>query len=380
MAKNDYYETLGVQKGASEQEIKKAYRKLAKEWHPDHNKSSEAEAKFKEIREAYEVLSDPTKKSAYDQYGHAGVDGFSGYNPGGGGYSYSGNAGGYGDYVDMGDIFSTIFGGMGGGFDFGEGFGGGFNRSRSGGQSSRNQQGTDLRYSIKISFMEAMDGGDYKFKISRDVHCKDCKGTGSESAEYVTCKTCGGQGRVRRVQNSFLGQISVVAECPDCRGTGKQVEKKCSKCSGNGVLQEADEITIKIPEGAYDGMTLKFRNGGNYVAGSDIPGDLYVEVAVEDDERFERSGNDIYSSITLPIYDAVLGTTVEVETVKEKVKLKIPAGTQSGTVFKIKGDGAQILGRAGERGDHYVKVILKTPTKLSRNQKDLWEKMRVVGE
>lgn len=374
MEKRDYYEILGVAKGATEHEIKKAYRKLAKELHPDHNKTEGAETKFKEVGEAYEVLSDSTKRSAYDQYGHAGVSGFGGYSSGNG----ASGGEGYGQAFDMGDIFSSFFGGGGGSsqgvnfedFDLGSMFGGGRGR-----QTQRSYKGVDINYSVKISFMDAMEGMEIPMSINRDVQCEKCKGTGSDSGKLVECKTCGGQGRVRRVQNSFFGQVSVVAECPDCMGAGKKPEKECTECKGNGVETEKDSIKIKIPAGAYDGMTLIFRGGGSFVKGGTTPGDLYVEVQVEIDDRFERRGNDIYNSQEIPAHDAVLGSIEEVETVEGIVKLKVPAGTQPGTIFRIKGKGAPIVGKAS-KGDHYVRVNIKIPTKLSKQEKEYWEKLK----
>jgi len=377
MAKGDYYQTLGIEKSASAQDIKRAYRKLAKEWHPDHNKSAEAETKFKEIREAYEVLADETKRKAYDQYGHAGVDGFGGFSNGSGFEGYQG----FGEAFDMGDIFNSVFGGMSGssnmgGFDFG-GFGDVFGGRMSGNRrQARSTQGSDLRYSVKISFIEAMKEGSYKIEINRDILCKKCKGTGAQEGKMETCSTCGGQGRVRRVQNSLLGQISVVTDCPDCAGEGKTAKENCKECAGQGTISETKIQTIKIPAGAYDGMVLRFRGGGNYTKGSDIPGDLYIEISVEVDERFERRGNDIYSTIHIPSYDAVLGAVEDVETVDGKVSLKIPAGTQPGTIFRVKGSGAPIIGKEGTRGDHYVRVNVDIPSKLGRKEKELWESLK----
>ena len=377
MAKDDFYKTLGVEKTASAQEIKKAYRKLAKEWHPDHNKSPEAETKFKEIREAYEVLSDETKKDAYDKYGHAGVDGFGGFSNGSGYEGFQGQ--GFGDAFDMGDIFNSVFGNMGG-FNFGGGSSGmgGMEDLFGGSRRSRaaNTRGSDLRYSVKISFIEAMKEGSYKIEINRDVLCKECKGTGAEDGKLETCSTCGGQGKVRRVQNSFLGQISVVTECPDCGGEGKTAKNKCKSCSGQGTVPFKEEQTIKIPAGAYDGMILRFRGGGNFAKGVETPGDLYIEISVEVDERFERRGNDIYTTTHIPVYDAVLGAIEEVDTVDGKVKLKIPAGTQPGTIFKIKNSGAPVIGKEGTRGDQYVRVNVDVPERLNRKDRQLWEELK----
>lgn len=376
MEKRDYYETLGLQKDASEHDIKKAYRKLVKEWHPDHNKTQEAEEKFKEISQAYEILSDPTKRSAYDQYGHAGVSGFGGYSDANG----FGGGEGYGQTFDMGDIFSSIFGGaMGGGmggFDFGDL--GGLGSMFGGGQQRQRQQSTagiDLQYGVKVNFMEAMQGVEIPVTINREIQCEKCKGTGSDTGKMIDCTTCGGQGRVRRVQNSFFGQVSVVAECPECHGAGKKPEKVCTVCRGDGVKSNKESVKINIPAGAYDGMVLKFRGGGSFAKGGSVPGDLYIEVQVEVDDRFERRGNDIYTTQEIPAHDAVLGSVEEIETVEGIVNLKVPAGTQPGTIFRIKGKGAPIVGK-NSRGDHYVRVNIAIPTKLSREEKEYWQKLK----
>jgi molecular chaperone DnaJ len=379
MATDNYYEILGVSKTATDKELKKAYRKLAKELHPDHNKASDAEQKFNEVRNAYEVLSDSQKRSAYDQYGKAGVDGFangggSGFGGGAGGFSgFEGfNGGGYGQTVDMGDlgdIFNSFFSG---------GFGndmGGFSGSGSRRKSSVGQ-GVDLRYSIKIDFLEAIKGGEYEMSINHEALCKACKGTGAEGSKLEDCATCGGQGRVRRIQNSFFGQVSVVAECPDCNGEGKKAAKKCHECSGSGTKSEKTTLKIKVPAGSYDGMLLKFRNGGSFAKNGTVAGDLYIELSVDPDERFERRDNDIYSSTFLNAADVVLGMELEVETVQGNVTLKIPSGTQPGTVFRIRGKGSPQVGNDSVFGDHYLRVEVQIPKKLSREEKKLWEELR----
>lgn len=377
MEKRDYYETLGVPKTASEKEIKKAYRKLAKEWHPDHNKSPEAETKFKEAREAYEVLSDTSKKSAYDQYGHAGVEGFGagfgngGYGGGAGGYDGSE---GYSQAFDMGDIFSQVFGGGDMGFDIG-GFSFGGGRGR--GKTRTPEKGPDLQYAVKLGFVESMTEQKLDMKIEREIPCEKCKGTGSASGKLEKCKTCDGQGRVRRTQNSIFGQIAMVTDCPDCHGSGEVAEKKCEVCHGSGLQKEKDTVSIKIPAGAYDGLILKFRGGGSFAKGTDTPGDMYVEVRVEEDERFERRENDVYSTQVIAVEDAVLGGLVDVETVDGPVTLKIPGGTQSGTIFRVKEKGSPIIGKSA-RGDHYVRINVEIPSRLSKDEKKLWEELKTA--
>jgi molecular chaperone DnaJ len=367
MEKKDYYEVLGVKKDASKEELKKAYRKLVKKYHPDVNKESDAEEKFKEIQEAYETLSDEGKRSAYDQYGHAGTAGF---NPG------SGN-GGYGYYqqgtpFDMGDIFNTFFGG-GGGFP-GGGFG--FDFSQSGRRSGpKDDVGADIRYRVRVSFQEAMEGGEYEIKIKRDIACEECEGSGSKDGKKKECSVCKGSGQERQVRNTILGQMAVMSTCSNCKGTGQVIEDPCDECKGIGVETKEERFIVKIPSGAYDGMVLRFRGGGNAGRNSGIPGDLYVEIEVEASEKYERRGNDIYSQESIPVHIAVLGDTIEVETIFKKVKLKIPKGTQPGTIFKLKGKGCPVFNEEEKRGDHYVRINVDVPTRLSRKEKKIWEEL-----
>jgi molecular chaperone DnaJ len=369
MNKKDYYETLGVTKESTPSEIKKAYRNLAKKYHPDNNKDEDASLRFSEISEAYEVLSDESKKKAYDQFGHAGTQGFSG-----GAQDF-----GFGDQpFDMGDIFSQFFGGsMGGngaGFDFGS-FGG---QRRSGPRPS-SESGASLRYRINISFIEAMEGGEYEIKVQRDVECDQCDGTGSENKKTEKCSTCNGKGQVQRIQQSILGRMAVLTECPDCKGYGQKPEKPCSKCHTSGLQQEEQPVKIRVPAGAFDGMTLRFSESGSMGRNGGGAGDLYIEIGVELHETFERNGNDIYDSIDISVDTAVLGDEIMVETVLGPVKLKIPSGTQPGSVFRIKDKGAPIIGREGQRGDHYVRVDILIPKKLNKKQKKAWEELRSLG-
>jgi len=379
MSKKDYYEILGLSKDATEKEIKSAYRKLAKEYHPDHNKSEDAETKFKEIGEAYEVLSDPAKKDAYDKYGHAGVGGFGAAGRNG----YPG--GGFSGIYDMGDIFNQFFGGGASGMRGGigsetdENFGGfgDFFSAFGGGRRTRQKptKGNDVKYSMDIDFIDSIKGGEFEFSVNRNLHCKTCDGTGAKDGRVSQCKTCGGKGEVRRVQNSMFGQVAVVIECPDCGGSGESAEEICPDCNGQGLKPESEKIKIKIPAGAYDGMILRFRNGGDYIKGVSEPGDLYVQLNVSSHEEFDRRGDDIYSEIEISPQIAVLGDTVKVNTVHGDVKLKIPAGTQPGTVFRIKEKGAPLI-QSGSIGDHYVKVNVNIPKKVSRSEKKLWEQLR----
>lgn len=355
--KRDYYEVLGVDKGSDPKAIKKAYRNLAKKYHPDQNKEDGAAGKFKEVSEAYEVLSDESKKSAYDQYGHAATDGFSGF---GGGGRPGGTPFDMGDLGDLGDIFGSFFGGGGG-------------RVRQRGRVDNN--GSDLRYKIRLDFMEGMKGGEYKINVQRDIHCNECEGSGSKDKKHKECDTCGGQGRVQRMQQSFLGQMAVVVECPECHGKGEIIENPCDACKGNGLTQESQEVKINVPAGAYDGMILRYTGSGSMGRKGGESGDLYIEISVGVDERFDRRGNDIYSVIDIGVDQAVLGEEMKVETIDGPVTLKIKPGTQAGDIFRIKDHGSAIPGRSA-RGDHYVQVNIEIPKKISRKQRKLWEELR----
>lgn len=363
MDKKDYYEVLGVSKDSSQEEIKKAYRKLVKKYHPDVNKESNAEEKFKEVQEAYEVLSDESKRSAYDQYGHAGTAGF---DPGTGfnGFNTSGAP------FDMGDIFGSFFGGNNFGFDFGMG--------RDSGP--REDRGADIRYRVNLSFMEAMKGGEFNIRIKRDIACKHCDGTGSETKKTKKCTECNGTGRTRNIRSTILGQISVVGTCEKCSGTGEIPEERCKICGGTGIKSEDKSMKIKIPAGAYDGMVLRFRSGGNVGRRNGTVGDLYIEIEVEPSKEFERRGSDIYSEEEIPVYTAVLGGNIEVNTIYGEVKLKIPQGTQPNTVFRLEDKGAPVLGREGRKGDHYVKVKVNIPSRLSRKERKMWEELGLASK
>lgn len=361
MTKRDYYEVLGVNKDSKKEEIKKAYRQLVKKYHPDVNKEEGAEEKFKEIQEAYEVLSEESKRKAYDQYGHAGTQGFDPRSSNGGGYEYS-----YGGApFDMGDIFNTIFGGgndFGFNFDFGQQAG------------KRNIGGENIRYKMRFSFEEAMKGGEFSIKVKRNVKCSKCDGTGSKTGKRETCDVCKGTGRERKIRNSFLGQIAMMEQCSKCGGLGSIAQEVCSNCNGTGLESKSESVKIRIPAGAYDGMVLRFREGGN--AGLDGQyGDLFIELEVEPSEKFDRRGNDLYSVESIPIHTAVLGGKIDIETIKKDVKLRIPAGTQPNTIFKVRGEGAPILGKDDQRGDLYVQIDVDIPKRLSKEQKKLWEEL-----
>jgi len=373
--KLDYYKVLGVDKNATAKDIKKAYRKLAREYHPDHNKSPEAEEKFKQISEAYEVLSDENKRRAYDQFGHAGIGGSHGFGGFGG---FDGFQSGPIDMGDLSDILGSIFGGSGfGGFSGFSGFGGFNDFTQAAGQ--RTKRGRDLKYRMKLSFEEAIKGGEYELDVQKEIPCEACKGTGAKDQKLTKCKTCDGKGHIQKVQNSIFGQMAVMQECPDCHGKGEVPVEKCDVCHGTGLKTQTEKVKVKIPAGAYDGMILRFRGGGHAAEGGGTVGDLYIELEVEPHESFERRGNDIYSRWSISPAKATLGTVEEIDTVHGPVKLKIPAGTQPNTTFRLKGKGAPDVRGRGV-GDHYVVIQVQIPTKLSKEEKALWEQLRATED
>jgi len=359
MEKRDYYEVLGLKKGSSKQEIKSAYRRLAKEYHPDRNKAADAETKFKEVQEAYEVLSDDQKKSAYDQYGHAATQGF-----GGGGYDFSGGSYDFNDFSGFGDIFEQFFGGS-----F-AGFGGGPRRRDNG-----SRRGADIEATLKIDFMEAVFGGEKTIEYQRKTTCKSCSGSGAaKGSSPKTCTTCNGQGQVRRTQQTFLGNFQTVTTCPECKGEGKIIKNKCPDCQGNGIESEQAVFKVKIPQGIPDGVTLRFQGRGNSGIKGGENGDLYINIEVKAHDKFERRGDDIYLEVEIQAHTATLGTKAEIPTVHGKKDLKISPGTQPETVLKMPGLGAPKF-RGKGNGDQYVKVQVIIPTKLNREQTKLWEQL-----
>lgn len=359
MNKRDYYEVLGLKKGASKEEIKKSYRKLAKEYHPDRNKTEGAETKFKEVQEAYEVLSDEQKRGAYDQYGFAGTQAFSS-NGGMGGFSgFSGDLGGFDD------LLSGLFG---------NGFSGFGNTSRR----ENGNRGSDIELNIQIDFFEAVFGIEKEIEYKRDVKCDKCNGSGSKNGKLKTCSTCSGRGQVTQVQNTFFGRMQVVTNCPTCKGSGQIIEEECEKCKGDGILNQKDKINIKIPAGIPDGVTLRFSNKGQTGKRNGESGDLYLTIEVKPHKELERKGDDIYSDIHVKAYDAVLGCETEVLTVHGKVIMKVPSGVQSGKILRLKSKGSPKF-RGGGNGDHYVKIIVDIPEKLSREEKLAWENVRKVS-
>ncbi len=358
--KRDYYEVLGLKKGASEDEIKKAFKSMARKYHPDlHPDDKEAAEKFKEINEAYEVLSDSEKRARYDQFGHAGVDPNYGGGAGAGGFS------GFGGFGDVGDIFDSIFGG-----GFG-GFGGGRSTASS---ANAPHRGGDVNANVTIDFMEACKGAKKKMRVTHMVKCDQCNGTGADAnTKTSSCTECHGQGSVRVNQRTPFGVISTTKVCPRCGGRGKIVTNPCSKCRGSGRQRVTTDIELKIPAGIDNGQILRVSGQGDAGLNGGPNGDLNVSVTVRPHELFTRSGNDIFCEIPISYAQAVLGDKVTVPTIKGKVEYEIPEGTQSGTKFRLRGEGVKYLGRESY-GDQYVTVVVEVPKRLTKQQKELLKK------
>lgn len=358
--KRDYYEVLGLKKGASEDEIKKAFKSMARKYHPDlHPDDKEAAEKFKEINEAYEVLSDSEKRARYDQFGHAGVD------PNYGGGAGAGGFGGFGGFGDVGDIFDSIFGGGFGGFGGGRGTASSANAPHRGG---------DVNANVTIDFMEACKGAKKKMRVTHMVKCDQCSGTGADAnTKTSSCTECHGQGSVRVNQRTPFGVISTTKVCPRCGGKGKIVTNPCSKCRGSGRQRVTTDIELKIPAGIDNGQILRVSGQGDAGLNGGPNGDLNVSVTVRPHELFTRSGNDIFCEIPISYAQAVLGDKVTVPTIKGKVEYEIPEGTQSGTKFRLRGEGVKYLGRESY-GDQYVTVVVEVPKRLTKQQKELLKK------
>ena len=358
MEKRDYYEVLGVSKSADATEIKKAYRKLALKYHPDKNPGDkEAEEKFKEAAEAYDVLSNEEKRHRYDQFGYAGVGGA--------------GQGGFGGGMSMDDIFSQfgdIFGSFGGFSGFG-GFGGGRG-------SRRVNRGTNLRVKVKMSLQEIATGIEKKIKVKKYVACQHCNGTGAKDGKsYSTCSTCKGSGQVTRVQNTILGAMQTTSTCPTCEGEGKIINEKCTFCNGEGVLMSEKVISINIPAGVAEGMQLSLSGKGNAARRGGVNGDLIVLIEEEEHPELVRDGNDLLYNVFIGYPEAVLGETVEIPTIEGKVKVKIEAGTQPGKILRLRGKGLPDVNGYG-KGDLLAKVNVWIPKNLSKDEKKLVEKMR----
>ena len=357
--KRDYYEVLGIQKGASEAEIKSAFRKMAMKYHPDRNPGdASAEEKFKEVNEAYSILSDPDKKDKYDRFGFAGVDPNAGF--GGGGFSGA-DFGGFGGFED---IFSSMFGG-------GFGFGGG-NTRRTG-----PRRGSDIQKRMNISFEEAVFGAKKEIRLTKDVPCDSCSGSGcAPGSSKKTCHVCGGSGQIRQVRNTIMGQMATMSPCNCCGGSGEEIEKPCPTCGGSGRVRKTITLTVNIPAGVDTDSEIVLRGQGQMGANGGPAGDLYIVFNVADHDMFKRDGDDLWLQAPITFSQAALGDEITVPGLTEKLSLKIPAGTQPGTVLRMKGKGVKNV-NSGRYGDLYVEVNVEVPTKLTASQKEM---IRKFGE
>lgn len=365
MTNRDYYEILGVEKGATDAELKKAYRKLAMKYHPDRNKGdADAETKFKEAAEAYDVLRDPQKRARYDQYGHAGVNGQGGFGGAGGGVEF-----------DMEDIFSR-FGDIFGSSFFGDDmFGGGRGRSR-GGRRSTGTPGSDMKIRMPLTLEEIAFGTEKTLKIKKQVVCDTCTGTGAHTnSDFETCSTCNGLGEVRQVTRTMLGQMVNVQPCPTCHGEGRIIKNKCNTCSGEGRVKGEETIKVNIPSGVSNGNYITLRGQGNAGRRGGPAGDLIVLIEEKEHEHFIREGNNIYYNLSLTIPEAVLGTEKEVPTLKGKAKLRIEPGTQPGKLLRMRGKGIIGLNNSGE-GDEFVRVNVYMPSTLSDTERKAIESLK----
>ncbi len=349
----DYYEILGVSRNANKEEIKRAYRRLARKYHPDINKESGAEERFKEINRAYEVLSEPETRARYDQFGEAGVSG-----AGAAGFDY-------GDMGGFADIFETIFSGFGGGV------GTGTTRRRSG-----PSRGDDLRLDLKLDFREAVFGGEKEIRIPHLENCQVCNGSGAKPGTGSrTCPTCNGQGQVRRATRTPFGSFAQVSTCPTCNGSGEVIEEKCEACGGAGRKQETKKLKITIPAGVDNGTRLRVAKEGDAGMRGGTPGDLYVYLFVEADKEFTREGMNIHSEITISYLQAILGCTLKINTVDGPQELEIPAGTQPNTELMLEDRGVPKLGNPAIRGDHLITVKISIPTRINTEERELLEKL-----
>lgn len=361
--KRDYYEVLGLQKGASDNDIKKAFRKMAMKYHPDKNPGDKvAEEKFKEINEAYAVLSDPEKKEKYDRFGHAGVDPNSGFGGGAGGF------GGFGGFEDIFDMFGGAFGGFGGG-----------SRGR---RNNGPRKGSDLQKAVTITFEEAAFGTKKEIRLNKYVKCKTCGGSGAApGTSKKSCPKCGGTGEIRTAQRTPLGTFQSVSPCPDCNGTGEINETPCPDCGGSGKTRGNVTISVNIPAGVDNDSVIPIKGQGEPGVNGGPDGDLYIVINVEPHKIFERRGQDLWLEIPITFDQAALGDDIIVPTLEGKVSYKVPSGTQPDTIFRLKGKGIKSV-RGNRKGDLYVKVNLEVPTKLNSKQKKAISAMaeKVTGE
>ena len=355
--KRDFYEVLGVEKTASADEIKKAYRKAAMKYHPDRNPGDkEAEAKFKEAGEAYEVLSDDDKRSRYDQFGHAGVD--PNFNPGFGGFGGGFGGGGFGGFGDIGDIFGDLCGG---------GFGGG---ARSGGRSGP-RRGENVAARLELTFEEAAFGAEKEVTAARIEYCAKCPGTGSADGTVETCTRCGGSGQIRTQQN-FMGMaMQSTSPCPACGGKGKQIKTPCTTCKGKGKVRRNQKVKVKVPAGVDEGQMVRVHGEGSVGANGGPNGDLLVELLIKRHKLFERDGADVLCELPISFTQAALGAQIEIPTLDGKMTYDIPEGTQTGTTFRLRDKGIPYVNNRTRRGDQLVTVVVETPTRLNKEQKEL---------
>ena len=365
MAKKDYYEVLGVDKSASADEIKKAYRKLAIKYHPDKNPGDkEAEEKFKEAAEAYSVLSDADKKARYDQFGHAGVEGA--------GPDFSGGFGNLNDILN--DLFGGAFGGGFGGFG---GFGGGFGGGNAGQRQQRVYRGRDIRVRVKLTLEEIAKGVEKEISIEKSVPCQECGGKGAKSSSDIkTCSACNGTGQVQRVTNSIFGQTVTYSTCQQCGGEGKVITNPCRTCGGSGLVRKRETIKVKIPAGVEAGMQLTIHGEGHAAKNNGVNGDLLVVIEEQEHPNLRREGNNLYYTKVISLPDAILGGETEIPCLDGPYKVKIDAGTQSGTVVRLRGKGLPTVNGYGGTGDLYVKFAVWIPKKLDKDEKSLIESLR----
>jgi molecular chaperone DnaJ len=361
MTKRDFYEILGVSKSSDQDSIKKAYRKVAMQHHPDRNQGDKAaEDKFKEAAEAYEILSDPDKKAKYDRFGHAGVDPNAGFGAGASGMTMDDIFSHFGDvFGDSGSPFESFFG-------------------KSGGRSQGGNKGTNLRIKVSMTLEEIASGITKKIKVKKQMTCKTCHGSGAKDSKSIkTCGTCNGQGYVRQVRSTFLGQMQTTTTCPNCNGTGQTVSASCTSCKGSGLETGEETLEIQIPAGVEDGMQLSMRGKGNAGGQGGPAGDLLISIEQKDHEHFSREGVNIHYDLYLNFADAALGCNLEVPTLQNAAKIKVPPGTQAGKIFRLKNLGLPSI-QSYEKGDQLIHINLWTPKNLTSEEKALLEKMRTM--
>jgi len=366
-ANRDFYQILGIPRNSDTASIKKAYRKLAKQFHPDANPGKDTTEKFQEINRAYEVLSNPDLKQKYDMYGERGV-GTSAASEGQAGSPFGG--GGFGQEVDLGDIFDSFFGG-----------GGGRRGGGGGGRSRGPVAGDDLRFDLEIDFKTAVFGGEEKVRIRHLETCGTCSGSGVKPGSKVnTCNVCNGMGVTMQVTRTPLGNFQTQQTCPSCRGTGQKVEEYCGTCSGQGLVSKTKQIKVTIPAGVEDGNKLRVRSEGDAGPNGGPAGDLYIFLKVKEDRNFRREGPEVYSDASVSYVDAILGASLKVPVVDGEVTIKVPPGTQPGQVMRLKGNGAPRLGQPDQRGDHYVTMNVEIPKEVSKEEQELIEQLRELQE